>query len=240
MTTTELPVVAFAQVPFANVRAPRMHPVDLNIDLGELADEPAALYALATVANVACGGHAGDRRSMARAVSFAMARGTKVAAHPSYPDRDGFGRTSLKLPADQLASAVEQQCAALGAIALRLGYPVSSMKPHGALYHDASVDPDIARAVIVASARGLQIAPEALTVIGPPSGSLFDQARALHTAYAREGFADRGYRSDGTLIPRGEPGALLANPEQAARQALSLARTAPSTRCAFTATPRAP
>jgi len=106
--------------------------VDLNIDLGELPGEPVELYGLATVVNVACGGHAGDTASMARAVSFALARGTRVAAHPSYPDREGFGRTRMELAPEDLSLAVERQCTALQAIARRLGYPAEMVKPHGA------------------------------------------------------------------------------------------------------------
>src|SRR5262249_5381081 len=99
--------------------------VDMNIDLGELPDEPRELYALATVVNIACGGHAGDTATMARAVSFAMARGARPAAHPSYPDRAGFGRVRVVMVAEDLALSIEQQCAALQAIARRLGYPVA-------------------------------------------------------------------------------------------------------------------
>src|SRR3954469_2735987 len=143
----------------------RMPSVELNIDLGELPGEPAELFALATTVNVACGGHAGDKASMARALSFAMARGARVAAHPSYPDREGFGRTSMAIAPADLARAIEEQCAALATIARRLGYAVARVKPHGALYHDAARDPAIAAALLDGAARGLGAAGEALTVI---------------------------------------------------------------------------
>jgi UPF0271 protein len=198
--------------------------MDLNIDLGELPDEPTQLFALATVVNVACGGHAGDTGSMARAISFAMTRGAKLAAHPSYPDRAGFGRTSMTLAPGELAAAVEAQCAALQAIARKLGYPASAVKPHGALYHDAGRDPSIAAAVLDGATRGLGVAPASLRVVGPPRGALLEAALRRGAAYAREGFADRGYRDDGSLVPRGEAGALLTDPDACARQALSLFR----------------
>jgi UPF0271 protein len=201
-----------------------MNTVELNIDLGERAGEPAELFALATVVNVACGGHAGDAGSMARAVSFAMTRGVKLAAHPSYPDREGFGRTTMTLPAEELAASVEAQCAALQGIATKLGYRASMVKPHGALYHDAGRDPAVATAVLDGAVRGLGLAAKELLVIGPPRGALLDQALRRGARYAREGFADRGYRADGTLIPRGETGALVTDPEACARQALALAR----------------
>jgi UPF0271 protein len=202
-----------------------MAPIELNIDLGELPGEPPELFALATTVNVACGGHAGDTASMARALSFAMTRGAKVAAHPSYPDREGFGRVSMAMDPAALAASVAAQCAALGAIARRLGYPVTRVKPHGALYHDAARDPALAAAVLEGAARGLGVGAGDLAVIGPPRGALLDAAVRVGAAYAREGFADRAYRADGSLVPRSEPGALITDPEEAARQALGLARS---------------
>jgi UPF0271 protein len=199
--------------------------LDLNIDLGEIPGEPAELFALATVANVACGGHAGDRASMARAVSFAMTRGTRLAAHPSYPDRAGFGRAPMEMAPADLAATVEEQCAALQAIARRLGYPAAIVKPHGALYHEAARDPALAEAVIDGAARGLGMAPAELTVVGPPRGALLEESLRRGARYAREGFADRAYQADGTLVPRSRPGALVTDPEACARQALALARS---------------
>jgi UPF0271 protein len=196
--------------------------VDLNIDLGEISGEPPELFGLATVANVACGGHAGDQASMARAVSFAMTRGTRLAAHPSYPDREGFGRVTMEMPPGAIAAAVEAQCAALQGIARKLRYPAAMVKPHGALYHDAARDPAVAVAVIDGAARGLGVAPTDLTVVGPPRGALLEEALRRGARYAREGFADRAYEADGTLVPRGRPGALLTDPAACARQALSL------------------
>jgi UPF0271 protein len=200
-----------------------MAQVELNIDLGELPGEPAELFALATVANVACGGHAGDSASMARAISFALTRGTRLAAHPSYPDRQGFGRTTMAIAPADLALAVEEQCSALQALARKLGYPASMVKPHGALYHDAARDPALATAVVEGATRGLGVLPAALTVVGPPRGALLEEAYRRAAHYAREGFADRAYRADGTLVPRTEPGALITDPEACARQALALA-----------------
>jgi len=200
-----------------------MATVDLNIDLGELPREPAELFALATVVNVACGGHAGDTASMARAVSFAMTRGARLAAHPSYPDREGFGRKTMPMDPSALAASVEAQCVALQAVARKLGYPAAMVKPHGALYHDASRDAALAAAVIEGAARGLAVPPADLTVVGPPRGALLEEALRRGARYAREGFADRAYQADGTLVPRSEPGALVTDPAACARQALALA-----------------
>lgn len=204
--------------------------VELNVDLGELPDEPRELYALATVVNIACGGHAGDKASMARALSFAMARGVKVAAHPSYPDRQGFGRVRIAIPKEELAQRVEEQCEALQAIARRIGYPVAIVKPHGALYHDAGADPAVAGALLDGAIRGLaglagkdSLAGKELTVVGPPEGALLAEAHARGLRYAREGFADRAYREGGRLVPRSEPGALITELGAATRQAIALA-----------------
>jgi len=200
-----------------------MAQVDLNVDLGELPGEPAELFALATVANVACGGHAGDRASMARAVSFALTRGTRLSAHPSYPDRAGFGRASMAMDPAELCASVEAQCAALQAVARKLGYPVAMVKPHGALYHDAARDPALAAAVIEGAARGLSVAAADLTIVGPPRGALLEEALRRGARYAREGFADRAYQADGALVPRSQPGALVTDPGACAKQALALA-----------------
>ncbi len=232
-----------------SVLAPRA--VALNVDLGELADEPEDLYRLATVVNVACGGHAGDAASMARAIALARASGAEIAAHPSYPDRAGFGRTSMALSPAALEEAIAEQCAALQTIATGVAAAgvmagphvaaerrVRAVKLHGALYHDAAKDPAIAAAVMSGASRGLGI--QDVTWIGPARGELRERARAAGLAYVREGFADRGVLPDGSLVPRGRPGALVEEPERAAAQALALARAGiVDTLCVHSDTPNA-
>ena len=171
--------------------------VDLNADLGEGAPWDEALMALVTTANVACGAHAGSP-DLARATA-ARARdlGLRVAAHPGYPDRP-FGRQCRAaldgLPSDWLASQ----------LAL---FPFAAIKPHGGLYHD------------LAAGRHRELLPlfAPYPLIGLP-GHVGIGAHLIP-----EGFAERGYRSDGSLVPRGEPGALIADPQATARQALALA-----------------
>jgi UPF0271 protein len=109
----------------------------LNIDLGELPGEPDGLYAAAHVANVACGGHAGDAATMARAVDLCVAHQTHLGAHPSYPDRERFGRARMAMRADALLASLAGQCAALATIARARGAAVGYLKAHGALYHAA-------------------------------------------------------------------------------------------------------
>jgi UPF0271 protein len=195
-----------------------MAQVTIDLDAGELDDEPEALLGAVDRVHVACGGHAGDAASMRRTVRVAQAHGVEVGAHPSYPDRAGFGRVSLALPPAEVAAAVGRQCAALAEVARGLGVAVVSAKPHGALYHDAARDPRLADAVLGAIVDAL--GPVAVVTM---PGALADAARARGLVVEREGFADRALLPDGSLVPRGQPGAMIDDPERAAQQARRLA-----------------
>lgn len=192
----------------------------LNLDAGERDDETEELWRLFDVLVIACGGHAGDTRSMTRVVECCARAGLQVGAHPSYPDREGFGRRPLVIGEAALATSITEQCAALAAIAHTHGLTVRWLKPHGALYHAAAASPSLARVVLHAAIAALG---SAITVIGPPTGALHAAALELALPYAREGFADRRMRPDGSLVPRSEPDALILDPATAAAQALSLA-----------------
>jgi len=194
--------------------------LSLNVDLGELPGEPEALYSIATMVNVACGGHAGDEETMERACRLAREAGARLAAHPSYPDRAGFGRTSVVMTPAELAASVRAQVEALARVALRVGISIEAVKPHGALYHDAAQDPAIAAAVLegIDAAMGAPVA-----IVGPPEGALARRAAAEGRAYVREGFADRAYGPDGKLVPRTQEGALITDLSAARAQALQLA-----------------
>jgi UPF0271 protein len=187
----------------------------LNIDLGELPNEPLDLYALAHRVNIACGGHAGDAASMRAACLHAAETGALVGAHPSYDDRANFGRVALQVPTDQLRESIRSQCAALLLAAEEAGVEVVHAKPHGALYHEANKHPDVARAVI----EGIVAALGSIAIVGPPDGQLQAVAGANGLPFLAEGFADRLYLDNGQLAPRGTPGALLETTEAAARQA---------------------
>jgi UPF0271 protein len=193
----------------------------LNIDLGEMEAEADELYACAHVANVACGGHTGDARSMARAVALCLRHGTRVGAHPSYPDREGFGRRRLAIDAAAMREVVAAQCATLAAAARASGVRVELVKAHGALYHAVRDDAELAEAVLAGAVQSLG---SGVSVIGPPGGALATAAARAHVSYAREGFADRATRPDGTLVPRTEPGALVTGPRAAAERARELLR----------------
>lgn len=217
----------------------------LNVDLGELPGEPEALYACANVANIACGGHAGDESSMRRAVELCALHGAAVGAHPSYPDREGFGRRRTSIAPDDLRRSVAEQCARLAAIARASGASIAFVKPHGALYHTARNDQATAEAIVLGVQDGLGLrdgpgarlgpqdfggadvgvlsAPGRVTIVGPASGELARATARSTLAFAREGFADRAAREDGTLVPRSEPGAFLLDPVAAADLAERLA-----------------
>jgi UPF0271 protein len=193
--------------------------VDLNADVGEGMDD-AALLPFLTSANVACGFHAGDPTVMDATVEQALARGVRVGAHPGYPDRENFGRIRMDLPAAAIERLVLYQIAALEGFVRSRGARLTHVKPHGALYHAAAQSWDVARAI----AAGVLRAGADLVVVAQPGTKLLDTAREAGLPVAAEAFADRRYRSDGTLVPRTEPDALLTDPEEAAGQALSLAR----------------
>lgn len=197
------------------------NPILLNIDVGELPDEPAILVDAADRVNVACGGHAGTDVTMHAALRRARVAGTRAGAHPSYVDAAGFGRVALDVPSSQLVADVRDQCARLLGHARSVGIALEHVKPHGALYHRAAADPAVARAFL----DGVVQALGRVAVVGPPSGALRVDAERRGLPYLREGFADRGLAPDGTLIPRGAPGAVIDVPEEAAAQALRLAAT---------------
>jgi UPF0271 protein len=196
--------------------------IDLNADVGEipeLASVEEEILAVVTSVNVACGGHAGDAASMARVVRAALARGVAVGAHPSYPDREGFGRRVLPMPLDALSAAVAEQVAALRDAAAACGARLAHVKPHGALYNAAAKDPALARAI----AEGVARAAPGVVLVGLAGSAMLVDFAEAGFAVAGEAFADRGYEPDGSLTPRGRPGALKATAAEAADQALSIA-----------------
>lgn len=208
----------------------------LNLDAGEHDDEPDELWALADVLSIACGGHAGDERSMTRVVAYCVASGRPgIGAHPSYPDREGFGRRTIEIDPEALRASIAEQCAALAKVAAAFGQHVKWVKPHGALYHDAARDLSAAAAILFGVREAL--GPD-VTIIGPPHGVLSAAAAEFRFAYLREGFADRATRPDGTLVPRAEPGALITEPGLAVARAHAL-RGQVDTICVHADTPGA-
>lgn len=206
-----------------------MAKIDLNADLGEgFSDQvDLELLDLITSANVACGGHAGDEATMSKTVREAKARGVRIGAHPSYPDRANFGRRTIPMSIEALRLSLEDQVRTLMKIAEEEDAPVVYIKPHGALYHDASLNPDVAEVIFALATR----VDSRVMLLG---GSQF----AEEPLVIREGFLDRSYMPDGSLVPRSEPGALLTDPEEVRRQALLVAPMVDSL-CIHSDTPNA-
>ncbi len=191
--------------------------VDLNADLGEEVTDDAALLAVVTSANVACGYHAGTAAIMRAVCQEAARRDVSVGAQVSYDDREGFGRIPRDVPGPVLREQVADQVGTLRAIAEAAGTSVRYLKPHGALYHRVLDDEEQAAAVLEGSGE--------LPVLGMP-GALLRAAEAAGRITWLEGFPDRGYGEDGRLLPRGEPGALVERADRVVVQALALAGSA--------------
>jgi len=193
--------------------------VDLNADVGE-GMEDAQLLPYVTSANVACGIHAGDPVTMDQTVETALSRGVRVGAHPGYPDRENFGRVLVEMSADEIENLVVYQVAALDGFVRSRGGRMTHVKPHGALYHSGAEFPDVARAI----AEGVRRVGTDLVLVGAAGSMLIGAGQEAGLPVAKEAFADRRYRADGTLVPRGRPGAVIVDPEEAAEQAVGLAR----------------
>lgn len=194
--------------------------IDLNADLGEGSPHDAALMALASSVNIACGGHAGDAGSIRSAIARAVAAGCAIGAHPGYEDPGHFGRRPLALPPAEVAAQLTRQLERFLAIATECGVPIHHVKPHGALYLQACGDPELA-ATVAGTIAGLLPG----TMLYAPAGSGLQHA-AIQAGLrpVAEAFADRRYRADGTLVPRSHPAAVLGDPEQALAQALRISR----------------
>lgn len=192
--------------------------IDLNADLGEGAGTDDALMQVITSANIACGVHAGDADTIRRAAALAQARGVGIGAHPSFPDREGFGRRPVSLPPEQVRESVAAQIRAVGDAARQAGTRLQHVKPHGALYNQAITDPVLARAIGEA-VRRVDGSLIAVALAGSPMVAVL---REMGLRVAQEAFIDRGYTSEGTLVPRGRPGALVTDLSVAVGRAVRL------------------
>ncbi|MBN8750244.1 LamB/YcsF family protein [Xylophilus ampelinus] len=199
--------------------------IDLNSDLGEslgawrMGDDDAMLD-IVTSANVACGFHAGDPAGILATLKAAAARGVAVGAHVAYPDLVGFGRRAMDIASADLVAGVIYQIGALRSLAATAGARVRYVKPHGALYNTIAHDARQARDVI-AAIRGAD--PE-LALVALAGSPLVGWAREAGLRVVSEAFADRAYTAQGTLVPRGQPGAVLHDPAQVAARMLRLVR----------------
>lgn len=202
-----------------------MTTVDLNSDMGEsfgpyrIGAPTASLLPWLTSANVACGFHAGDPRIMRETVGLAKAFGVGVGAHVGYPDREGFGRRPIRMSFEEIATDVLYQIGALSAFCREAGVALRHVKAHGALYNQGERDIAVAEALV----EGVGRFGAPLVLIATPGSAMAEAAASAGLRVAREAFADRAYRADGTLVPRTEAGSVIDDPATVAARAVRLA-----------------
>lgn len=195
--------------------------IDLNADLGEGCASDGELLTLVSSANIACGFHAGDAQTMLASVREALKNGVAIGAHPSFPDRENFGRTAMTLPPETVYAQTLYQIGALAAIARAEGGVMRHVKPHGMLYNQAAKDPQLADAI----AKAVQACDSALILVGLAGSELVRAGERYGLATRQEVFADRGYQADGSLVPRSQPGALIEDEEHSLAQTLEMVET---------------
>lgn len=194
--------------------------IDLNADLGEGAVHDKELLALVSSANIACGFHAGSAMMMRQSLLAARERNVAVGAHPSFDDRQNFGREEVALSHDEILALVAYQIGAFEALAKSVGLRAQHIKPHGALYNMAARDEAVADAIV----QAVHSVDPQLIVFAPDASALSRAAEAQELRVAREVFADRNYMPDGSLVPRNHPEALLHNATAAADRVFRMLR----------------
>ena len=194
--------------------------VDLNADLGEGAGHDEELFGLITSANIATGFHAGDSDSMHAAITAAKKHGVAVGAHPSFFDRENFGRKELKISNPEVFDAVVYQLGVFQAIASAVGVRPNHVKPHGALYNMAVRDEKLADAI----ARAVESVDPKLILFAAANSAMERAGEKFKLQVAREIFADRNYLNNGWLVPRTRPDALLRDPKEAAQRVMRMLR----------------
>lgn len=195
--------------------------IDLNADLGEGCASDGELLTLVSSANIACGFHAGGAQTMLTSVREALKNGVAIGAHPSFPDRENFGRTAMTLPVETVYAQTLYQIGALAAMARAEGGVMRHVKPHGMLYNQAAKDPQLADAI----AKAVYACDPALILVGLAGSELVRAGERYGLVTRQEVFADRGYQADGSLVPRTQPGALIEDEDQSLAQTLGMVET---------------
>ncbi|KAA6209722.1 LamB/YcsF family protein [Avibacterium paragallinarum] len=195
-----------------------MQHVDLNVDLAEGCGNDQRLLQLVTSANVACGLHAGDFNEMRKAIRWAKENNVRVGAHPSFPDRENFGRTNMQLSDEELKACLLYQLGAIKALCEAENVPLSYVKPHGALYNQAAKEESLAT-LIVKTIKAFN--PE-LKLMGLSGSLMLNVAEQQGLGTISEVFADRHYLADGSLVPRSRADAMVESDEEAINQVLQM------------------
>jgi UPF0271 protein len=190
--------------------------IDLNADLGEGFPNDRAVLELVTSASICCGAHAGSPEVIRTTLREAAARRVVVGAHPGYPDRAGFGRRERESSGSELVALIVGQIDTLVKLSKEAHVDIAYIKPHGALYNQAQRQPEVAFAVVAAAKQF------GLPLLGQPGSRLESESRKSGVLYFAEGFPDRRYHTDGSLVPRSEPDAILSDPTQIEAQIIRL------------------
>ena len=197
--------------------------IDINCDMGEsfgnytIGNDP-EIFPFISSCNIACGFHGGDPTVMENTVLMALQHGTRIGAHPGYPDLAGFGRRGMKIPSNELKAIIKYQIAALKGIAESHGKYLEYVKPHGALYNAACEHEDEINTILQAI---IEIDPK-LSLMGLAGSIMEDSAKAKGVNFIAEAFADRRYTPEGLLMSRSKQGAVISNPEEAVQQVLNM------------------
>ena len=192
--------------------------INLNCDMGENIGKDEDIMPYITSANIACGFHAGDSKTMRATVQLAKKYGVAVGAHPSWLDVEGFGRREMTLPPEEVEALILYQIGALNAIAKMEGVELVHVKPHGAIYNQAVKDRALANAI----ARAVKSFSGDLVLVGLAGSGLVEAGLEVGLKVMNEGFPDRNYNPDGTLVSRKESNAIIPSPEEVAAHALEL------------------
>lgn len=195
-----------------------MKHVDLNVDLAEGCGNDQRLLELVSSANIACGLHAGDYNEMRKAIRWAKQHQVRIGAHPSFPDRENFGRTPMNLADDELKACLLYQLGAIRALCDTEQVQLEYVKPHGALYNQAAQDPHLARLI----AESVKAFDPRLKLMGLSGSLMLNIAQDVGLDVIAEVFADRHYLADGSLVPRTRSDALVENDEEAIAQVLQM------------------
>lgn len=192
--------------------------IDLNCDMGEGYVSDALIMPFISSANIACGYHAGDEATMIRTISLARKHGVAIGAHPSYPDRENFGRKQMEMSTHEIYQLITDQLRILNDIASDMGMGLHHVKPHGALYNTAASDMNVAMAI----ANAVADFDTRIILYGLANSALIMAADKLGLPYCGEAFADRTYTDSGMLMPRSEAGAMIENEDEAIEQVLQM------------------
>jgi UPF0271 protein len=194
--------------------------IDLNCDMGENIGNDELIMPFITSANIACGYHAGNIKTMRETVRLAKKHGVNIGAHPSWFDVEGFGRREMTLPLEEVEALILDQVSALAAIAEAEGVELRHLKPHGALYNQAAKDRPLAETI----ARAVKNFNGELILVGLAGSRLIEAGVEVGLKVANEGFPDRNYNPDGTLVSRKESNAIIESPQEVAHHAMELIR----------------